>query len=67
MNKNDCEEFQKIINENADNKNIFYLNYFSDKRFTMSDYYDYDHLNGRGSIKFSRILKDTIESLKILN
>jgi hypothetical protein len=60
-------DFQKKVTEYTDNKNIFYLNYFSDNRFSMKDFYDYDHLNGKGATRFSRILKDTIESLKIVN
>jgi hypothetical protein len=66
IDRNYYNAFQDGINEFVDNKNIFYFNYFSDKRFTINEYYDCDHLNGKGAIKFSRILKDTLESLKIL-
>lgn len=67
MNKKYYFVFQKKICEYVDDKNIFYLNYFDDKRFIMKDFYDYDHLNGKSAVRFSSILKDTIETLKILN
>jgi hypothetical protein len=64
--KNICDEFQKKIDNYTNNRNIYYLNYFNDNRFFMSDYNDFDHLNGKGAMKFSHILKDKIDSLKIL-
>jgi|WetSurMetagenome_2_1015567.scaffolds.fasta_scaffold07256_6 hypothetical protein len=65
VDQNNCNEFQKYINRQVDNKNIFYLNYFIDKRFSIKDFYDTDHLNGNAGMKFSRILKDTLESLNL--
>jgi hypothetical protein len=65
--KNICREFQKKISDYTDGKNIYYLNYFNDNRFSMKEYIDFDHLNGQGAMKFSRILKDTIETLKLLD
>lgn len=65
MNKNVYDEFTGKVSEFTDNNNIIYLNYFNDKRFSLKDYYDYDHLNGSGSLKFSNILKDTLETLKV--
>lgn len=35
---------------------ITYLDYSNDKRFTIQDFYDNDHLNYRGAEKFTRIL-----------
>jgi hypothetical protein len=65
MNKNIYDEFTGKLNELTDKKNIFYLNFFKDNRFSLKDYYDYDHLNGSGALKFSNILKDTLETLKV--
>ena len=64
--KNICNEYWEKINSYTNNKNIFYLNYFNDKRFYMRDYHDFDHLNGEGAMKFSSILKDTMTALNII-
>lgn len=42
--------------------NCQFLNYFTDKRFTMEDFGDNDHLNYVGAGKFSKILNDDIVS-----
>ncbi|MBI5403578.1 MAG: hypothetical protein HY959_09255 [Ignavibacteriae bacterium] len=65
IDKNIYIEFTEKAGSFADGKDVFYLNYFYDKRFCMTDYYDYDHLKGSGANLFSRILKDTLENLKI--
>jgi hypothetical protein len=39
-----------------------YKNYFTDKRFTLPDFYDNDHLNFIGAAKFSAILDSEIVS-----
>lgn len=59
-------DFTEKIESLENRKDVFYLNYFYDKRFCITDYYDYDHLKGSGANRFSRILKDTLENLKII-
>ena len=39
-----------------------YKNYFSDKRFSITDFYDNDHLNFIGAASFSRILDSEVVS-----
>jgi hypothetical protein len=55
----------KVANEYADsNDNIKYINYLSDDRFIKKDYHDADHLSGKGTQKFTRILNQEIEEWK---
>jgi hypothetical protein len=65
LNKEMYYEFQSTVGKLADNQNVYFLNFFNDGRFSSSDFRDYDHVNGKGAFKFSRILKDTLESLNI--
>ncbi|WP_162051924.1 DUF1574 family protein [Pontibacter pamirensis] len=37
-----------------------YLDYSNDKRFTINDFYDNDHLNYKGAAKFTRILNEKL-------
>ncbi len=68
INKNYYNELIKRINEYVNkNQKVIYLNYFYDNRFYMKDFYDYDHLNNFGAIKFSTILRDTMINLKVFN
>ena len=46
----------KIIT--SKNANVYYLNLFTDKRFTLEDFYDADHLDTGGAAKCSRIVND---------
>lgn len=63
--KNLNEEQQEMTNRfikeilNTD-RNVIYLNYLTDKRFTEDDFYDADHLSDMGAEKFTRILQDTL-------
>jgi len=40
----------------AENRNVHYLNLFSDRRFSDADFYDADHLHNEGAVKSSQIL-----------
>lgn len=51
----------KTINNNNDVK---YINYLNDRRFDSSDFYDADHLNHKGSAKFSKIIDIEIENMQ---
>lgn len=37
-----------------------WLDFLTDNRFTADDFWDADHLNDRGAVKFSRILSDSL-------
>ena len=43
------------------NSNVYYLNLFSDSRFTNNDFYDADHLHNAGAEKCSRIVNDFLK------
>lgn len=38
-------------------RSIYYHDYSADSRFTDEDFYDADHLNDKGAVKFTRILR----------
>ena len=42
-------------------RNVVYLNYLNDDRFTSDDFYDSNHLSDIGAVKFTKILKDDIQ------
>lgn len=43
--------------------NCKYLNFFTDKRFVISDFEDNDHLKNNGARKLSKIMNDTLFAL----
>lgn len=49
--------FESLINTCKD-KNIKIINLFDNKSFIDDDFFDYDHLNLKGSEKFTKMLKD---------
>lgn len=51
--------FDSLINTCKD-KNIKIINFFDNKSFADDDFFDYDHLNPKGSEKFTKMLKDEI-------
>lgn len=53
-----CNNFVK------ENKNVHYLNLFTDKRFTNDDFFDADHLHSTGAIKSSKIVNDFINTIE---
>lgn len=67
MDKDISYEMQNTVKYFTDNKDVFYLNYFYDIRFNMKDFSDYDHLNVNGTEKFSKIIRDTLVNMKIIN
>lgn len=46
----------------AEHANCFFLNYFSDERFSVGDFSDSHHLNCHGADKFTRILTHDLDS-----
>lgn len=55
-------EFNSFIEKYIDNRNIYYLNFCSEKTLSKNDYSDLTHLNEQGANKFSRILNDSLEN-----
>ncbi|HYF02911.1 MAG TPA: D-alanyl-lipoteichoic acid biosynthesis protein DltD [Patescibacteria group bacterium] len=49
---------ENLLKNLAKRFNLQYFNYFSDTRFSLSDFNDNDHLNPQGAIKFSKILDE---------
>jgi len=59
------ERNRKIGNELSEKYQIPYLDYFADDSFTVSDYYNCDHLNAEGAAKLSRKINEVIMSMKV--
>lgn len=54
-----CKCYEKQHN------NVYYLNLLADDRFQPDEFYDANHLNEYGALKLTRILQQTIDSLKL--
>lgn len=50
----------KTIETICAKNNVKYLNFLKDPRFEEKDFYDSDHLNSDGAVKFSKLLKEII-------
>jgi hypothetical protein len=50
------ERMQEIVHSLGNESGAKYFNHLDDQRFDIDDFYDDDHLNGRGAEKFSKIL-----------
>lgn len=57
------KENEEIINKIAKEYNIEYWSFMKSPLFYKSDFHNPDHLNAKGSMKFSQILNDSIEKL----
>lgn len=55
-----CEKLEQEYN------NVIYMNLFDDSRFVDEDFFDTDHLDEFGAQKLTMILKQTIDSLNLL-
>lgn len=51
--------FKKIL-ETTNKFKIKIFNFYEDKRFLSNDFWDSDHLNNRGAIKLTKLLKNNI-------
>jgi hypothetical protein len=60
MDKEKYSRYQNKMNLLTIKYNIKYLNYLHDIRFDINDYFNNDHLNTSGAIKFSKILKEDL-------
>ena len=54
---------QSNINLLVKKYDLFYFNYFTDKRFTADDFYSVDHVNNYGAAKLSKIINEEINSI----
>ena len=54
-----CEELEIA------NKNTFYLNYFYDKKFELTDYFDEHHLSSEGALKMSNIINEELVKIQL--
>lgn len=50
----------QVINKISSKYDIRYLDYLSDSRFSIDDFYDCDHLSPKGAIKFTKILNEDL-------
>ena len=64
VNKAKLKKTTDTINLICKKYNCKYLNYFTDNRFSKSDFYDNDHLNCIGADKFSKILNNDMVGQK---
>ena len=55
-----CKKLEREYN------NVIYMNLFDDSRFVDEDFFDTDHLDEFGATKLTMILKQTIDSLNLL-
>lgn len=70
--RNNLDSLQlNIMTENSEMlerkyDNVLYINMLDDSRFVDDDFFDADHLNEYGAAKLTMILKQTIDSMKLL-
>tara|TARA_R100000935_G_scaffold1517_1_gene4864 strand:+ start:45640 stop:46554 length:915 start_codon:yes stop_codon:yes gene_type:complete len=55
---NRSEKFLKMLA--ANNSNVFYYNFLKDKDFEIEDFYDADHLNEKGALKYTSKLNNIL-------
>jgi hypothetical protein len=58
-------EFRSFITTFTDNDKVFYLDYSTNKDYTLADYTDITHLNEKAANRFSKTLNTDV--LKVLN
>ena len=59
LNQEKLKKIERSCNELIkENKNVYFLNMFQDKRFTNEDFFDADHLHSDGAIKSSKIVNE---------
>ena len=57
-----AEETARISHDVAEQTAVRLLDYSADTRFEVGDFFDADHLNENGAVKFTRILNDNLKS-----
>ena len=64
LDKSIIEKDSIIGNELSQKYQIPYLDYFDDDSFTVSDYYNCDHLNAEGAAKLSKRINEVIMNME---
>ena len=54
---------ENVLVDYSKRRNVFYLDYLKDDRFISDDFYDSHHLSDIGAVKFTKILKDDIQTI----
>lgn len=57
-------QLNEIMTNLANNKTIFYKNWLSEPHFENENFYDADHLNDKGTIKFSKLINQTLNEIQ---
>ena len=64
LNKTHLEENVEASKNMAYKFNIAYWDFLNSERFSINDFYDMEHLNRKGALKFSAILNDSIKKIE---
>ncbi len=64
LNKPYLESNVRIIKKLVDKYNVEYWDFLHSEEFDISDFYDMEHLNRKGAVKFSSMLNDSINKLE---
>jgi hypothetical protein len=62
IDKKRFRETQELVINLMSGNNLKYIDYSNDSRFDSNDFFDSDHLNANGALKFSKILANEIHS-----
>lgn len=57
-------ETLRLMAQRTDNTDVYYYSYLGAPEFTTNDFYDVDHLNGRGSARFTQLLGSALPQVK---
>lgn len=60
LDKTQFDRYVALTGTVADSCGLHWLDFLSDSRFAADDFWDADHLNDRGAVKFSRILRNSL-------
>ena len=64
LNSSYIEENIYTSNQIAYKHGLKYWDFLNSERFTIDDFYDMEHLNRKGALKFSNMLNDSINTMK---
>ena len=63
LNSKKLEQNKNEMKNLTDNQTVFYFNFMNDNRFVETDFYDADHLNNQGAVKFSKIMNSKLNEI----
>lgn len=64
LNASYIQENIEVSKKIVDKYGIKYWDYINSDRFTIDDFYDMEHLNRKGALKFTTMLNDSINTMK---